>query len=71
MNKRKVAECARQNKRGESIFIPSPLLEILLVQMLDFKIEDDHLPDRAKGKILVESSVQMNSMINKLNCTRY
>lgn len=52
MNKRKVAECPRQNKKGKAILIPSPLLEILLVQTLGFKIQDDHLPDKTKGNNL-------------------
>lgn len=50
MNKRKVADCAKQSEKGKAIFIPSLLLEILLVQMLGLKIEDNHLPDRTKRK---------------------
>lgn len=30
----------------------SPLLKILLIQMLSFKIQDDHLPNGAKGNNL-------------------
>lgn len=52
MDKRKANECARQNKTEKPFFISSPLLKILLIQMLSFKIQDDHLPNGAKGNNL-------------------
>ena len=40
----KVAKCARQNKKKEGIFTPSPLLIVLLVQTFGFKSEDGEFP---------------------------
>lgn len=57
------------SEKGKAIFIPSLLLEILLVQMLGLKIEDNHLPDRTKRKNPKLGSSKFND--HKLSCTRY
>jgi len=65
MNKRKVSECARPNKKGKANFIPSPLLEILSVQMLGSKIKGDHYRDGAKEKIL-SGKLGSNELISSI-----